>query len=232
MASITTTARGRMQTSCLPLTAKSAFSSVFMLTVLWFRAIEAIGLTATRKTTGMPLLIPPSMPPALLVSVDIRPSVTIKGSLFSEPLLAAAENPAPNSTPLTAGIASMALASAPSRESKTGSPRPTGTLRAIPSITPPRLSPSALACSISLSISDDAAGSAQPRGLPATFPFSLSKSTGAAFTPPISTVWASTSIFFRRSSFRASTPAITQPAVILPENRPLPRKSLKPPDFT
>ena len=33
-------------------------------------AMEDVGLTATLTTTGMPLLMPPSMPPALLVSGD------------------------------------------------------------------------------------------------------------------------------------------------------------------
>jgi hypothetical protein len=49
---------------------------------------------------GAPLEMPPRMPPALL---DTRgaPAGT-RGSLFSDPVIRAAANPAPISTPLTA----------------------------------------------------------------------------------------------------------------------------------
>ena len=40
---------------------------VFRLTVACGRLMEGVGFTATRTTIGMPLLMPPSIPPDLLV---------------------------------------------------------------------------------------------------------------------------------------------------------------------
>src|SRR5699024_12725044 len=53
--------------------------------------------------TGIPLVMPPFIPPLLFETVMILPSSTVIGSLASEPLMSARSNPAPNSTPLTAG---------------------------------------------------------------------------------------------------------------------------------
>ena len=164
MASTTGTALGTIQTSCLPFTARLTSAIFSTLTVSWPLAMEAVGLIATLTTTGMPLLMPPSMPPALLVAVTILPSLMVYRSLFSDPLFLAAEKPAPNSTPLTAGIASRALAKSPSKLSKTGSPRPAGTLRATLSIIPPRLSFSSLVFSINRAIFSAASWSAHQSG--------------------------------------------------------------------
>lgn len=63
-------------------------------------------------------------------------------SLCSEPFIWVPEKPLPISKPLVAGMESMALAKLASRRSKTGSPRPGGTLRMRHRMTPPRESPS------------------------------------------------------------------------------------------
>lgn len=49
--------------------------------------------------------MPPKIPPQLFVSVTMCPFCTRNGSLFSLPRSRAAQKPAPNSTPLTAGMA-------------------------------------------------------------------------------------------------------------------------------
>ena len=74
IASTADTALGTIQVSCLPLTSKLTFSIFLMLTVSWLLAMEEVGLTTTLIIIGIPLLIPPSMPPALLVTVIILPS--------------------------------------------------------------------------------------------------------------------------------------------------------------
>ena len=164
---------------------KLVFSISLIFTVGWFLAIEGVGLIATLSIIGMPLLMPPRMPPELLVVVIILPFLRANGSLFSEPFLLAAEKPEPNSTPLTAGIAKRALASSPSSVSNIGSPRPAGRLRAIPSIMPPRLSPSFLASSMALAISSAASGSAQFNGFLPVFSLISSNFSGLAVIPPI-----------------------------------------------
>ena len=61
----------------------------------------AVGFTAARTTSSLPLVMPPAMPPAWLVAV--RPSASAIGSLWAEPRRAAAANPSPNSTPFDRG---------------------------------------------------------------------------------------------------------------------------------
>ena len=167
----------------------------------------------------------------MLVTVTTLSLTMVNGSLLADPLFSATEKPEPNSTPLTAGMARRALANSPSTVSNTGSPKPTGTLRAMPSIIPPTLSPSALTFSITSAIASAAFRSAHLTGFWLTFLLISANPCGSAFIPPISTVCARTSISSRLSNFLAIAPAITKPAVILPENLPPPRKSLNPPYF-
>ena len=47
--------------------------------------MDGVGFMAVRRTMGIPLVMPPRMPPAWLVSVCTRPSSITKGSLFSDP---------------------------------------------------------------------------------------------------------------------------------------------------
>src|SRR6266571_1257277 len=58
----------------------------------------------TRKVTGIPFVIPPRMPPARFVAVTTRPPSIVNGSLCWLPRIVAPRNPAPKSTPFTAGI--------------------------------------------------------------------------------------------------------------------------------
>ena len=48
--------------------------------------MEGVGRRVTSNTTGIPLVMPPLTPPALLVFVAICPSRVSKGSLASVPL--------------------------------------------------------------------------------------------------------------------------------------------------
>ena len=77
----------------------------------------------------MPEVMPPKMPPWWLVrgAHPCRRAAWEKGSLCWLPRRAAAANPAPNSTPRTAGMPNRAAASRFSTPSNMGSPRPAGT---------------------------------------------------------------------------------------------------------
>ena len=72
--------------------------------------MDGVGLNAARNTTGIPFEIPPRIPPQWFVFVTIFPFSTQNGSLFSLPRSRAAAKPAPNSTPLTAGMANTVRA--------------------------------------------------------------------------------------------------------------------------
>ena len=69
MASTTGTARGTTDGSCLPLISMTASSFLRKLTVCCGRETDGVGLTASRQTMGMPVLMPPSMPPEWFVRV-------------------------------------------------------------------------------------------------------------------------------------------------------------------
>ena len=56
-------ALGTMQGSCLPLISISTFFSSSYKIVFCFLAIDGVGLNATRNIIGIPLEIPPSIPP-------------------------------------------------------------------------------------------------------------------------------------------------------------------------
>src|SRR5438876_8833362 len=102
--STTGTARGTMQGSWRPVTTMSAGVIVSRSTDRCGVAIDAVGLTATRKVTGIPFVIPPRIPPAWFVAVTTRPPSIVNGSLCWLPRIVAPRNPAPKSTPFTAGI--------------------------------------------------------------------------------------------------------------------------------
>src|SRR5437899_778644 len=138
----TGTAFGTMQGSCRPLTERLASSIRDTSTVFCALAMEDGGLKATLRRSGMPVDIPPRTPPELLVRVVILPSLISYSSLFSDPLSLEDWKPAPNSTPLAAGIPNSIFASSESRASKSGSPTPTGRFSAVHSTTPPTLSSS------------------------------------------------------------------------------------------
>src|SRR5208283_633084 len=195
-ASRTTTARGTMQGSCRPATLRVAGERSARFTVRCALAMDDVGLTATRKTTGMPVERPPRIPPALLVSVRTFPWTQTNGSLCSLPFMRAARNPAPNSIAFTAGTERAMCAIELSTESKNGSPRPTGRPSARTSMIPPRLSPSRRASAIASSIRRAASRSGHPtsfvrersRTAETGSPSQISASTG-----PIDRVYPTTS---------------------------------------
>ena len=119
------------------------FSLVTIFTVFCFLLIEAGGFIATLKLTGSPFVIPPIIPPLLFVYVLMFSSSSKYISSFaSEPSIPAIANPAPNSSPLTAGIEYIIEASSLSTELKNGSPTPAGIPITEISTTPPTESPS------------------------------------------------------------------------------------------
>ena len=78
-----------------------------------------VGLTTVRKTTGIPLEMPPLRPALWLVRVTTRPTSSIRNaSLAAEPRRSAKPKPVPNSMPLTAGMENAAWASRLSTLSK------------------------------------------------------------------------------------------------------------------
>ena len=95
-----------------------AFSIEERLTVFCSLAMDGVGLIATRIMIGMPLDKPPKMPPAFSVEVRLCRSSTGKHRYSLNPSTQPALNPAPNSTPFTAGTANSALAKSASKRIK------------------------------------------------------------------------------------------------------------------
>ena len=93
-----------------------------------FFNVDEGGLNAILNSIGIPLDMPPKIPPELLVLVVIFFLVTEYWSLFSEPGILVDSKPLPNSTPLTAGMENIARLISESSAENIGSPRPTGTL--------------------------------------------------------------------------------------------------------
>lgn len=77
-----------------------------------------VGLTTVRKTTGIPLEMPPFRPALWLVAVTMRPPCIRKASFASLPFRSAKPKPVPNSMPLTAGTEKAMWASSLSTLSK------------------------------------------------------------------------------------------------------------------
>ena len=55
--------------SCLPTISNSVFSCVFTLIVFCFKEIDGVGLMPTVNNNGIPLEIPPVIPPLWFVEV-------------------------------------------------------------------------------------------------------------------------------------------------------------------
>ncbi len=201
MASATGGIRSAMHVSWRPGMENVSISPVVKLNDVCGLLMLLVGLTAMRKTSGLPLDMPPLIPPEPFVAVWPRSSM--KQSLCCEPFMAAALNPSPNSMPRIPGIENARWAICDSSESKKGSPRPTGTLSQIHSITPPIESPSLIVASIRGSIC----------------------AASLISTPAISFIVAD--ILTDSSSFLATTPAATRHSVMRPENCPPPRRSFQ-----
>jgi len=63
-ASITGTALGTIQGSWRPFTRIVVISLVLRENVCWGREIDGVGLIAARKIRGIPVVMPPRIPPA------------------------------------------------------------------------------------------------------------------------------------------------------------------------
>ena len=111
--------------------------------------MDGVGFTAHLKITGMPLVMPPFTPPLLFVIVTTFPISKANASYAAFPLIFVISKPLPNSTPLMPPIENSACESMLSTLSNHGSPTPSGSPIIAVSVTPPTLSPSAFAFSIS-----------------------------------------------------------------------------------
>ena len=223
MASTIGTARGRTHGSCRPW-ASSVTASLFWSTVCWGWEMVAVGLKATRKSTSLPLLMPPCTPPEWLLDVRGRPSGPgTNGSLCSLPRSSVPAKPLPISKPLEAGSDNIARPRSASSLSKTGAPRPAGTPRATHRTTPPRESWARLAASMASTMRAAASGSGQRVGVASTPArttvlastlalTACTDSTQATISTPAS--WA--------NSLRATAPLATLPMVSRALARPPP----------
>src|SRR5882724_837351 len=110
MASATTPAAGTAVTSLRWLMALAG-SPVRTSTVASARGTVEMGFMAARARTGSPVVIPPSMPPARLVTRRTPSAVPSISSWACEPRRPAVASPSPISTPLMAWM----LISAPAR---------------------------------------------------------------------------------------------------------------------
>ena len=165
IASPTTAARGRIATSLRSMCARPGWPVARSTASSGLRSV-ATGLTAARTTTGAPLDMPPSMPPARLVR---RPQLGSSGSTSSctwLPRRSMAPNPSPISTPLTAWMPITAAASAASSRVSHSAlePSPMGSPSATTTKLPPIESPSSIARSTSARMRSSASGSGQRRG--------------------------------------------------------------------
>ena len=166
MVSTTTPAAGTAHTSERWWMA-TASSPVAMSTVASARGTVEIGFIAARTRSGWPLVMPPSSPPARLVERTTPSGPGYISSWAWLPRRRAVSKPSPISTPLIAWMPITAAASwLSSRLSPlVNDPSPTGRPSATTSTTPPRVSPSFLAASISAIMACSAALSNARTGL-------------------------------------------------------------------
>ena len=232
MASTTARTRWAMQGSWRPEAAR--VTSVFSRksTVSCSLPMVGVGRTAQRNKTGMPLVRPPLMPPALFVAVTTRPSARRKGSFAALPRIFARAKPAPNSIPLIPGIANNAWERSPSTLSKNGSPSPAGNPVTAVSKMPPTLSESAFAARIASCMCSPAAASRTAKSSPERSSRSHLSSAphpkARSVIPAISAMWVPIRMPFACSAGRRSAPAATTAAVMRPLKWPPPRVSLAP----
>ncbi len=191
--------------------------------------MEAVGLTATFTTRGIPLVIPPTAPPAWLVRVATRPPSITRGSLCWLPRIPAAAKPVPKDTPRTAGMPNRAPARRFSTPANMGSPTPAGRPTAKQRITPPTLSQSIRAASIAWRILIPASSLNTGKGFCSSAARSgwltRAKSGTVSEMSAIRSMWAAMVTFCRSSNWRARPPAKHSGAVSRPENWPPPRMS-------
>src|SRR5580698_1810349 len=239
IASAIGTKRGKRHGSCRPLV-RIVVGWPSSVTVCCSIGRLLVGLTAARRTSGIPLVMPPSMPPWRLVSVvtagwpDFRGAEFSAGrnrSLFWLPRSVTQPKPIPYSTPRTAGRLKRALARSALILSNTGSPSPGGTPVATISAAPPIESPWPRRLSISETIRAAACESGQrtmfgwPSGSFSTCSSVTAAGSGtSATTSPTCLTYPTTSPpKAARISFLATTPAATRTVVSRALERPPPR---------
>ena len=183
--------------------------------------MELVGLMAMATRMSCPLLMPPSMPPALL---DKKPS-GVSSSPCTEPRCATLSKPAPISTPLTALRPIMACAMSASSLSNSGSPQPTGTPVASTTMRAPTESPAlrsasmaASSCAIWLAL-----GAKKGFWCTCSQPSKAMSMSPSALMPPRKPMPCCSA-----SHLRATAPAPTMGAVRRAELRPPPRGSRRP----
>ena len=138
--------------------------------------MDGVGRRVASKTTGMPFVMPPLIPPAWLVLVITFPSSTAKGSLAWLPRIREKATPAPKATLFTAGTAKRYCEKIPSTlQPKSGPPSPALRPVTAHSTAPPTEScacfASRMACCICLPAASSSTGksfSATPRSWPAS----------------------------------------------------------------
>ena len=173
----------------------------------------------------MPLLMPPLIPPLWFVRVrTVSPSMK-KASFAALPRSSDRPKPAPNSTPLTAGIENSPWASSPSSVSNQGSPTPAGRPRTAVSSTPPTLSPSPAAASMAVRMASPAAGSRTAKASFSSKAKSAFQSAPKARSaiPAQRATWVPIQIPRVRRAWIQTAPAATSAAVTRPEKWPPPR---------
>ena len=116
--------------------------------------MEGVGRRVASNTRGIPLVMPPLMPPAQFCSALTTPPSIYSGSLASEPRMRAKAVPAPKATAFTAGTANRYWEKMPSAfRPKSGSPSPAGRPNTAHSMAPPTESCSFLASRMACCIS-------------------------------------------------------------------------------
>ena len=188
-----------------------------------------IGLKQTSNISGIPLLSPPLIPPEWFVTVF---PPTAYESFIALPRAAANRKPSPNEIPCTPGTEKTMWEMTLSMLSKNGSPTPTGIPRTAVSTLPPTLSPQLRTCANSHSKSDLMPLSMRGKLRSSLGTSFMSGSNGASSTLPIRFICDTICMSKPSKSCRASAPAKTNAAVILPENAPPPRGSLNPLNFS
>mmetsp|Transcript_28321 Transcript_28321/g.76289 ORF Transcript_28321/g.76289 Transcript_28321/m.76289 type:complete len:312 (-) Transcript_28321:380-1315(-) len=179
-------ARGSTQGSWRPL-ASSTVDSPSKVAVCCACPIVLTALMATRNSIGVPTVMPPRVPPALLVEVVSLPDPgsveATNGSLCAEPRMAVPRNPVPISKPFVAGRDIMAWASLASRRSKQGSPSPGGTPVHMVVRVPPMESLAAFTLRMTVAMRQAVSGCGQRRVTTSVDSHALRSEGGLTFTP-------------------------------------------------
>ncbi|MNE45976.1 hypothetical protein D3C80_1402940 [compost metagenome] len=191
-------------------------ASPLVLMVLPGTVMLEVGLSAMLTTMSWPEEMPPRMPPAWLLA---KPAGVIS-SRCSEPFCSTTAKPSPISTPFTALMPIMAWAMSASSRSNTGSPSPTGTLRAMTATLAPMLLPSFLRARMYSSRASSLPASGKKKGFCSIW---LASKASALMGPSWERKPTISMPCICLRYFLAMAPAATRMAVSRAEERPPPR---------